>query len=763
MVPRKCMSERTWTRLRTRYVFTATALGVAFLYAYISRFEEASPEVADEVRRSEEAAWRRLDNNTGWESGWEEGMEHGYKCLSPEQRFTRDNSGLMIVPLWTVTMGGEDGKGCKSTQGPCLRDDLHWMIAIHVFLMFYMFLALAIVCDEFFVPALEAFVDYYKIPNDIAGATFMAAGGSMPELFTSFIATFDESAVGFAAIVGSAVFNVLFVIAVCALAADEPLELTWWPLARDCSFYLVGLLLVTLVFVGTTPKQIEFWEALMLFLWYFAYCGFMTVNERCEQWYKGKMSRPRIVPVAELPPEEKITQGFKVDGHSQPDVAKTDTAILAQKLALPQDTGSAHPPRSSTYRAGIGQLLTQHKGLLQTAGTSNVVQITGKIKEAWNSLADNEEGQTIGEKEFGKLVRALGWVPENPDEVGKAFNCVARDEKLTCEEFTKWYLVSKARVMAECRAIFKKFDVSGDGCIPGEEIRKVLIALGHRTSDEDLDGILTDVLESRAMESSSVPADKETLRTTRISCKEFALWYHRSAYSEADQQKHEMEAEEEEEGFKIDWPEGASWKQYIWYLVAYPLNAAMYCSLPDVRRPGMEGKVTWAIIEFLLSLVWIAVFSVILYESTVVTANTVGILPPIAGVTVLAAGTSIPDLLSSYIVARKGEGDMAVSSSIGSNIFDITVGLPLPWMTFIAVKSAQQGEMVSVKVEADSLGLSIVVLILMLGSVILSIVVMNWKMNKGLGLVMLVLYFVFIGQDLVRQLPLGDPLWKVNF
>ena len=44
------------------------------------------------------------------------------------------------------------------------------------------------------------------------------------------------------------------------------------------------------------------------------------------------------------------------------------------------------------------------------------------------------------------------------------------------------------------------------------------------------------------------------------------------------------------------------------------------------------------------------------------------------GLTILAAGTSIPDLITSVIVARKGLGDMAVSSSVGSNIFDITIG-----------------------------------------------------------------------------------------
>lgn len=54
--------------------------------------------------------------------------------------------------------------------------------------------------------------------------------------------------------------------------------------------------------------------------------------------------------------------------------------------------------------------------------------------------------------------------------------------------------------------------------------------------------------------------------------------------------------------------------------------------------------------------------------------ETIGISEEIMGLTILAAGTSIPDLITSVIVARKGLGDMAVSSSVGSNIFDITVG-----------------------------------------------------------------------------------------
>lgn len=48
-----------------------------------------------------------------------------------------------------------------------------------------MFLALALVCDHFFVPSLDVIIEKFGISPDVAGATLMAAGGSAPELFTS--------------------------------------------------------------------------------------------------------------------------------------------------------------------------------------------------------------------------------------------------------------------------------------------------------------------------------------------------------------------------------------------------------------------------------------------------------------------------------------------------------------------------------------------------------------------------------------------------
>ncbi|VDO58645.1 unnamed protein product [Onchocerca flexuosa] len=94
-----------------------------------------------------------------------------------------------------------------------------------------MFIALAIVCDEFFVPSLGVITDKLAISDDVAGATFMAAGGSAPEFFTSVIGVFiAENNVGIGTIVGSATFNILCVLSCCAIFSRSVLHLTWWPL-----------------------------------------------------------------------------------------------------------------------------------------------------------------------------------------------------------------------------------------------------------------------------------------------------------------------------------------------------------------------------------------------------------------------------------------------------------------------------------------------------------------------------------------------------
>jgi len=114
------------------------------------------------------------------------------------------------------------------------------------------------------------------------------------------------------------------------------------------------------------------------------------------------------------------------------------------------------------------------------------------------------------------------------------------------------------------------------------------------------------------------------------------------------------------------------------------------------------------------------------------------------GITFIAAGTSVPDLLTSVIVARQGHGDMAVSSSIGSNIFDILIGLPLPWLCWCIATSGDMDVGTG-----ENLLQSILVLFAMLGLVFLTVVNSGWILTKRLGYTMFVLYLLFVVQDLL--------------
>merc|ERR1712196_67389 len=133
----------------------------------------------------------------------------------------------------------------------------------------YMFLGLAIVCDDYFVSSLEAISEALDLSEDVAGATFMAAGSSAPELFTSTIGVFlVRNSVGVGTIIGSAIFNILIIIGVTCLLSGQTLQLDWRPLTRDSTFYGLSIVLVAVTFSNEHSGYegqmiITWWEALL--------------------------------------------------------------------------------------------------------------------------------------------------------------------------------------------------------------------------------------------------------------------------------------------------------------------------------------------------------------------------------------------------------------------------------------------------------------------------------------------------------------------
>ncbi|MBQ7626679.1 MAG: calcium/sodium antiporter [Rhodocyclaceae bacterium] len=80
------------------------------------------------------------------------------------------------------------------------------------------------------------------------------------------------------------------------------------------------------------------------------------------------------------------------------------------------------------------------------------------------------------------------------------------------------------------------------------------------------------------------------------------------------------------------------------------------------------------IVAGLVGLVWGADW---LVQAAVEVARQLGVSEFIIGLTIVAVGTSLPEIATSLVAVRKGEGDLAVGNVVGSNLFNLLVVLGL--------------------------------------------------------------------------------------
>uniref|UniRef100_H3DN90 Sodium/potassium/calcium exchanger 1 n=1 Tax=Tetraodon nigroviridis TaxID=99883 RepID=H3DN90_TETNG len=523
-----------------------------------------------------------------------------------------------------------------------------WVL-LHVLGMVYMFVALAIVCDEFFVPGLEVITNKLEISDDVAGATFMAAGGSAPELFTSLIGVFiSHSNVGIGTIVGSAVFNILFVIGMCAISSREMLHLTWWPLFRDVTFYILDLLLLIVFFLDNV---ILWWESVLLVLAYVSYVSFMKFNSQLERALKAQLNK-----------------------HAS--VVKAWTADDPEKVSGP--TPDARPVVRPALQRG-GSSASLHNTSLRNTIFQLMIHTLDPLGEVWCVSAHQR--------------RPLTGVSEGRRR--------RRGELIHSQEQSQTSEPANQRQIIAAAPVWRSADVDEK---PGAE-------------ESAAGGAAAEPSTSRPQEPGGSGSEQPE-----------------QSQAEARSSESSSHDDSEEEPLSLAWPDTR--RKRLTYLLLLPIVFPLWLTLPDVRNPASRK---YFVLTFIGSIMWIGVFSYLMVWWAHQVGETVGISEEIMGLTILAAGTSIPDLITSVIVARKGLGDMAVSSSVGSNIFDITVGLPVPWLLFILL---HQGEPVTVS--SNGLFCAIVLLFLMLLFVIVSIAACRWRMSRMLGLTMFVLYLVFL-------------------
>ena len=133
------------------------------------------------------------------------------------------------------------------------------------------------------------------------------------------------------------------------------------------------------------------------------------------------------------------------------------------------------------------------------------------------------------------------------------------------------------------------------------------------------------------------------------------------------------------------------------------------------------------------------------------------------GITLLAIGTSIPDALGSMIVARAGEADMAIANAVGSNVFDILLGLGFPWFLRGVINEGNSDPCDDTfPVRKCGIEISVAILFGTLGVFFLVLVLYKWRMNNKLGITFLVIYVLYIIYILLTAFPVGNPVISVG-
>ena len=148
---------------------------------------------------------------------------------------------------------------------------------------------------------------------------------------------------------------------------------------------------------------------------------------------------------------------------------------------------------------------------------------------------------------------------------------------------------------------------------------------------------------------------------------------------------------------------------------------------------------------FTVSVLIIVLLSKLLVDNAIVFAESINLPPVIIALTILAAGTSAPDLIASIIVVRRGHGDMAISNAVGSNIFDILIGLGLPWLIGLWFTSVS-----SIRVGTAGLIESVFILI---GTVLIlfAFLFLNKRLARPQGIFLLLIYAGYIGWVMITS------------
>ncbi|XP_025406687.1 sodium/potassium/calcium exchanger 5-like [Sipha flava] len=111
-------------------------------------------------------------------------------------------------------------------------------------------------------------------------------------------------------------------------------------------------------------------------------------------------------------------------------------------------------------------------------------------------------------------------------------------------------------------------------------------------------------------------------------------------------------------------------------IVVWPIVLVLKVTVPSSNS---SDRLFWVPITMFMCVFWIGCGSYIIVELITIIGNEFLIPDSVMGLTLLAIGMSVPEMVSSIAVARQGQGTMALCTAFSSSTFDVLICLGVPW------------------------------------------------------------------------------------
>ena len=170
---------------------------------------------------------------------------------------------------------------------------------------------------------------------------------------------------------------------------------------------------------------------------------------------------------------------------------------------------------------------------------------------------------------------------------------------------------------------------------------------------------------------------------------------------------------------------------FVYYLIKMARNKI------DKKQDEKYMSMKKAILFTILGIGGIIIGSNLVVENASAIARTIGISERMVALTIIALGTSLPELVTSVTATRKGEYDIAIGNVVGSNIFNIGIVIGIPIALFGGIQQ---------------ISINYIDLTAMIASALLLFIFSynDRKISKYEGSIFLIMFLVYYGYVIYR-------------